>query len=230
MRNTTANVNAIKKVAHALGGLNDEVVYVGGAVISLYIDDPAAEDARPTKDVDIALNIASLRALEALRIDLTKRGFKQTAEDGVMCRFRFDDVKVDVMGTKEVGWAPANEWFAPGLARAKNVEMDGTTIRIMPLAFFLASKFSAFHSRSGKDVRTSSDLEDITYLLDNTTKLVDIILSSPQEVRSFLQKEFAEMKKSDLLKEGILGNLSYQTRNERFKMILETIDSICKES
>jgi predicted nucleotidyltransferase len=230
MRNTTANVNAIKKVAHALGDLNGEVVYVGGAVISLYIDDPAAEDVRPTKDVDIALNIASLRALEALRIDLTNKDFKQTAEDGVMCRFRFDDVKVDVMGTKEVGWAPANEWFAPGLARAEEVVIDGTKIRILPLAFFLASKFSAFHSRSGKDVRTSSDLEDITYLLDNTTKLVDIILSSPEVVRSFLQKEFTEIKNGDSLKEGILGNLSYQTRNERFKMIVEKFNSICKET
>ena len=230
MRNTTANVNAIKKVAHALGDLNGEVVYVGGAVISLYIDDPAAEDVRPTKDVDIALNIASLRALEALRIDLTNKDFKQTAEDGVMCRFRFDDVKVDVMGTKEVGWAPANEWFAPGLARAEEVVIDGTKIRILPLAFFLASKFSAFHSRSGEDVRTSSDLEDITYLLDNTTKLVDIILSSPEVGRAFLQKEFTEIKNGDSLKEGILGNLSYQTRNERFKMIVEKFNSICKET
>ena len=129
-----------------------------------------------------------------------------------------------------MGWAPANEWFAPGLARAEEVVIDGTKIRILPLAFFLASKFSAFHSRSGEDVRTSSDLEDITYLLDNTTKLVDIILSSPEVVRSFLQKEFTEIKNGDSLKEGILGNLSYQTRNERFKMIVEKFNSICKET
>ncbi len=230
MKNTTANLNAITKVAHALGDLNERVVYVGGAVISLYVDDPAAEDVRPTKDVDITLHIASLRELEALRIDLSKKGFIQTVEDGVMCRFRFDDVKVDVMGTKEVGWAPANEWFAPGLALAEEVLIDGTTIRVLSLSFFLASKFSAFHSRSGKDVRTSSDLEDITYLLDNTTKLVEIILSSPEDVRLFLQKEFTEIKNSDSLKEGILGNLSYQTRNERFKMITEKFDSICKKA
>ena len=68
------------------------------------------------------------------------------------------------MGTKEVGWAPANEWFAPGFAHAEKASLERTTIRILPLSFFLASKFSAFHSRSGKDVRTSQDLEDITYL------------------------------------------------------------------
>ncbi len=74
------------------------------------------------------------------------------------------------------------------------------------------------------------DLEDITYLLDNTTKPVDIILGSPEDVRSFLQKEFTEIKRSDLLKEGIHGNLSYQTRNERFKIIVEQFDLLCKES
>jgi len=189
MKNATANLGAIKKVAYALGGLNERVVYVGGAVMSLYVDDPAAADVRPTKDVDITLNIASLHELEALRIDLTKKGFIQTSEEGVMCRFRFDDVLVDVMGTKEVGWAPANEWFAPGFAHAAKVSLERTTIRILPLSFFLASKFSAFHSRSGKDVRTSQDLEDITYLLDNITTLVEIVLNSPKDVRLFLQKE-----------------------------------------
>ena len=115
MKNSAANLLAIKKVAHALGGLNERAVYVGGAVISLYIDDPAAGDVRATKDVDITLNIASLHELEALRIDLIKKGFIQTSEEGVMCRFRFDDVIVDVMGTKEVGWHPLMNGLLPDL-------------------------------------------------------------------------------------------------------------------
>ena len=150
MKNSTTNLHAIKKVAHALGGLNERVVYVGGAVISLYIDDPAAGDVRPTKDIDITLNIASLHELESLRMDLTQKGFIQTAEEGVICRFRFDDVLVDVMGTKEVGWALANEWFAPGLAHAEKVSIDGTMIRILPLSYFLASKLSEFPFRRGR--------------------------------------------------------------------------------
>lgn len=60
LKNTQINRLATKKVATALGELNEQVVYVGGAVVSLYIDDPAAEDVRPTKDVDISLEIVSL--------------------------------------------------------------------------------------------------------------------------------------------------------------------------
>ena len=44
LKNTLINRLATKKVALALGELNDKVVYVGGAMVSLYIDDRAAED------------------------------------------------------------------------------------------------------------------------------------------------------------------------------------------
>jgi hypothetical protein len=60
MKNTTINLGAIKKVALALNELNEKVVYVGGAVVSLYINDVAAADVRPTKDVDISMEIVSI--------------------------------------------------------------------------------------------------------------------------------------------------------------------------
>ena len=44
LKNTTLNRKATIKVAKALGELNRKVVFVGGAMVSLYIDDPAAED------------------------------------------------------------------------------------------------------------------------------------------------------------------------------------------
>jgi len=60
MINTQINRKVIHTISHGLGELNDKVVYVGGAVVSLYIDDKAAEDIRPTKDIDISLEIASI--------------------------------------------------------------------------------------------------------------------------------------------------------------------------
>ncbi|WP_416443431.1 hypothetical protein ACH3O9_00875 [Leeuwenhoekiella sp. A16] len=88
LKNTKINLEATKQVAVALGILNKNVVYVGGAMVSLYIDDPAAEDVRPTKDIDITLEIANVKELEELRVDLEERGFIQSAEDDVICRFR----------------------------------------------------------------------------------------------------------------------------------------------
>lgn len=70
MKNRDINKDTIKTIASALGELNNEVVFVGGAIIVLYIDNPAAEDVRATKDIDIIFKIASLSKLEALQGNL----------------------------------------------------------------------------------------------------------------------------------------------------------------
>lgn len=49
MKNTLINRAITLKIAHALRELNERVVFVGGAVVCLYIDDPAADDVRPTQ-------------------------------------------------------------------------------------------------------------------------------------------------------------------------------------
>ena len=89
MKNATINRGVIKIIARALGELNEQVIYVGGATVGLYINDPAADDVRPTKDVDISLSIATIAELEKIREELTRRKFIQTAEDDVICRFRY---------------------------------------------------------------------------------------------------------------------------------------------
>lgn len=82
--------------------------------MGLYINDPSADDVRPTKDVDISLSVATIGGLEQIRSALIEKVFIQIAEDDVICRFRYEDVKVNVMNTKAIGWAPANPWFASG--------------------------------------------------------------------------------------------------------------------
>jgi hypothetical protein len=67
LKNTQINTLATLKISRALGDLNEEVVYVGGAMVSLYIDDPAANDVRPTKDIDLTFEITTAGELESLR-------------------------------------------------------------------------------------------------------------------------------------------------------------------
>ncbi|WP_353088543.1 hypothetical protein [Flavobacterium sp.] len=80
MKNTQINYIIIERVANALGELNEKIIYVGGATVSLYINDPAAEDVRPTKDIDISINVASFVELENIREQLSVKGFKQAAD------------------------------------------------------------------------------------------------------------------------------------------------------
>lgn len=227
MKNTTINLGVIRRIARALGSLNEKVVYVGGAVVSLYINDPAADDVRPTKDIDIFLQIASLGELESLRQQLLDKGFKQTSEDDVICRFRYDDIKVDVMATRSIGWAPANPWFDPGFAHLETREMEEITIRLLPLSYFVATKYSAFKNRGSKDPRTSHDFEDITYMLDNRTDLTREILAAPEDVLAYLRGAFNEILTDPVMQEALLANLYYETQSERFKMIVEKLRQIC---
>jgi predicted nucleotidyltransferase len=226
MKNVAINIGVIKKIALALGELNEQVVYVGGATVGLYINDPAADDVRPTKDVDISLSLATLVELEQVREKLIAKGFIQTAEDQVICRFRYQDVKVDVMNTKAIAWAPANPWFAPGFAFKENVEIDGQTIKILPLPYFLATKFSAFNSRGNNEPRTSHDFEDIVYIIDNRTDLIEQILKANNDVKPFLKSEFESILNDKVKQEAVLANLFYESRDERFAMISEKLHQI----
>jgi predicted nucleotidyltransferase len=226
VKNTTLNREVIRKIAFALGAMNEQVVYVGGATVSLYINDPAADDVRPTKDVDISLAIASLGELEAIREELSRKGFKQSPEDDVFCRFRYEDIKVDVMSTKAVGWAPTNPWFAPGFEQKETIEIEDQKIQILPLPYFLASKFSAFNDRGAKDPRTSHDFEDIVYVLDNRTDIIGQLAKVPDNVRPYLTDQLQRILDDRVMQEAILGNLSYETREERYQRIIECIKQI----
>lgn len=227
MKNTSINREATKRVALALGDLNEKVVFVGGAMISLYIDDPAAEDVRPTKDIDLTFRIVSTGELEELREALTGRGFSQSSEDGVICRFRLGDIKVDVMSTKEVGWAPANPWFEPGFEKAIPVQIEEQIIRILPFTYFLATKFSAFSARGGRDPRMSHDFEDIVYLLNYTSNFKEEVQNSPDmDVKQYLSESFNQILRENRLQEAVIGNLYFENQEARYQRIIKELKAI----
>lgn len=226
MKNTIINRKIIQRVAQALGELNNEVIYVGGATVSLYVNDPAADDVRPTKDIDISIKMASLSHLEEIREKLVAKGFKQTADLDVVCRFKLDDILVDVMGTKPVGWAPANPWFEAGFENREQIDIDGQIINIMPLPYFLASKFVAHSDRGGNDPRMSHDFEDIIYILDNRTDWHEIVKNADKVVNAYLLEQFQNILESRGMQEAILGNLYYETQEVRYNMVIEKIKSL----
>ena len=75
LKNTLMNRAIVLKIANALGELNERIVFVGGAVVSLYVDDPAADDVRPTQDIDFTIDIAHFAELESIRERLINKGF-----------------------------------------------------------------------------------------------------------------------------------------------------------
>lgn len=226
MKNNTINRGVIKKIALALGELNSSVVYVGGATVGLYINDPAADDVRPTMDIDISLSLVSLTELENIRNNLINKGFKQSHEDNVICRFRYEDVIVDFMNTTPLGWAPGNRWFGSGFLNKELIKIEDQNIFVLPLPYFIASKIDAYYDRGANEPRMSSDFEDIIYIIDNNTNFVNEIMSAEKDVQYFIQNELKTFLEDKSKQEAVLGNLFYQTREERYKLFIDKIKAI----
>ena len=65
----------VRIVADRLGDLREEVAFLGGSTIGLLITDPAAAAVRPTKDVDVIVEVASWGEYAPLQEHLRRKGF-----------------------------------------------------------------------------------------------------------------------------------------------------------
>jgi hypothetical protein len=133
------------------------------------------------------------------------------------------------MSSKEVGWAPSNPWFAPGYDQRVKVKIGDQLIQLLPLPYYIASKYAAHIGRGGKDPRTSHDFEDIVYVIDNLTDIVEQIDKAPVDVKSYLKEQFELILSDNVMQEAILGNLSYDTREVRYGRIIQCIEKIINQ-
>ena len=95
LKNQTINLKVIEKVALALGEINDEVIYVGGAVVSLYVTDKGAEQPRPTKDIDISVQVSTYAQMDQLREKLARKNIHPAPTETIMYRYKYEDILID---------------------------------------------------------------------------------------------------------------------------------------
>jgi len=99
VKNKTINIGSVAEVAKGLKELNDTVVFVGGSIISLYADDPAADVIRPTTDIDITVRILNYAAWAKMQNRLTELGFHPDPQGHALCSYTFKGIPVDIMST-----------------------------------------------------------------------------------------------------------------------------------
>lgn len=187
------NVVRIKAVNTALKELRQQVVFVGGATISLYADRPVFE-IRPTDDIDVIVEILNYKQRQRLEERLLEIGFSNDIESGVICRFKIEGIIVDIMPTDDPSIGFRNKWYPKGYEYAEDYVLDdGQVIRILTAPYFLATKLEAFKRRGGGDGRLSHDFEDIIFILENRTKLWEELEGCDKEVKDYLQSEFSAL-------------------------------------
>lgn len=225
MENKVINIATVAEIAVALQELKDKMVFIGGAIVSVYTDDPSADEIRPTADVDLTVQLLNYTDWIILNERLKELGFNPDPFAKDICSFNYKNIAVDIMPSEDGPIGPANKWYKIGFDNLQSVLVEGETIRILSAPCFLATKFEAFNDRGG-DYRTSHDFEDIVYVLDNRTTIVEEIKSETQEIRDFLKEQFTKVYNSSNFEEILTSHVHPLVFQERFPMIKEKIEHI----
>lgn len=116
-----------------------------------------------------------------------------------------------------------------GIQHAFVYDLDGFSIRLLPLPYYMAAKFDAFYDRGGKDPRTSHDFEDIVYLLNHISNIHEQIFHSERTVMDYLKEIFEKIRNDELMQEAIIANLYNDYDAERFKRIMEIMEKTSQD-
>lgn len=223
------NSNRIRAVFTSLGELGSEVVFVGGATVALYADRPAGE-VRPTDDVDVLVELLHYSNYSELEERLRSKGFINETESGVICRYQIQGIIVDIMPTEEKVLGFSNKWYKDGFSQSVYVELDSAIqVRIFTAPYFLASKLEAFKNRGGKDGRSSTDFEDIVYLLNNREVIWQEIRESEEKVQQYIKETFKALLEIGYLEEWVSCHLDYNEQR-RLIRIMGELESLCGKS
>jgi hypothetical protein len=208
------SIQLLDAAAAALGPLLDDVVFLGGASIVLWITDPGAPPPRPTKDVDVVVEVTTRADLEDFERRLSARGFREDMDSRVICRWRHPDgpadepLILDAMPAEARLLGFENRWQAKAVPHAQLIELpSGAMIRAIPPPYLVATKLEAFRRRGAGDHLGSRDLEDVVTLVDGRDELVAEIATSSTDVRRYVCDEIGMLLDESRFVDAILGFL-----------------------
>lgn len=212
------NLRMLELAAKHLADLHDDVVFVGGATVELWITDEAAPEFRPTDDIDVIVEITTRQDYYRLEERLRKIGFHNDYESGVICRFKQpeSELVLDVMPTEASILGFENRWQAEAFAHALEVSLPGgRAIRAIPPPFLLATKLEAFRARGKFDFYGSRDFGDVVTLIDGREELTREVTEAPAALRDYVAEQLGELCKHQNFDQGLEGALpsSPETRD-----------------
>ncbi len=221
------NIVRMKAVATILSDFKEEIVFVGGATVSLYASRPDLTTIRVTDDVDVVVELISTGEFYRLQEKLLSLGFQHDRNAPILSRYLFQGLKVDFMPTDPTILGFTNRWYQEGIRQKIKVNLDATTSAyIFSAPYFLASKMEAFLGRGNGDLFASHDLEDIIYLLDHRPTIQEEIMISPKTVKTYLLEQFNKLGKHTLFEEALLGHVEQQDSMQRAKRIIALLKEL----
>ncbi len=205
-----ANLALLRLTVARLGDLNDELVFVGGCATGLLITATRAQAIRVTTDVDVVVQVATIRDYYAVEARLEGSGFvRDTSPDAPICRWQAPGLQLDVMPSEPHLLGFSNRWYPLAVATAQPYPVArDATIQLITAPLFIATKLEAFKDRGRSDHLASHDLEDIVTVVDGRLELVDEVRAAPETVREYLRAKFAALMAIDAFVTAVPGHLA----------------------
>ena len=231
------NLAILELVAHALGPVCDDVVFVGGCATGLLLTQARPDRIRITEDVDIVAQALTVHDYHAIEARVRAQGFSNDMRpDAPICRWVYKNVTLDVMPTVKDILGFANRWYPLAIATAQLVTLpSGQSIKLISAPVFIATKLEAFKDR-GKDASGqpdflgSHDMEDIITVTDRRPELIDECRAMPAELRDYLAQEFSALFANADFETTIAGHLpgdaASQTRLGKLKTTLRSFTNL----
>jgi len=204
------NLDLLESAAEKLRPLLPEIVFVGGCATGLLITDPGAAPVRRTYDVDVISEIVSYADYAAFSERLRALGFTEDSrEDAPLCRWQHGELVLDVMPLDASILGFSNRWYADALRTAVEVELpSGLRLKSITAPYFLGTKIEAFRGRGHEDYFASHDLEDFITVIDGRPSLLQEVLDSSPELRTFLAEAVRGLLESWRFLDALPGHLS----------------------
>ena len=231
------NLAILELVAHALGPVCDDVVFVGGCATGLLLTQARPDRIRITEDVDIVAQALTVHDYHAIEARVRAQGFgNDMRPDAPICRWVYKNVTLDVMPTVKDILGFANRWYPLAIDTAQLVTLpSGQSIKLISAPVFIATKLEAFKDR-GKDASGqpdflgSHDMEDIITVTDRRPELIDECRAMPAELRDYLAQEFSALFANADFETTIAGHLpgdaASQTRLGKLKTNLRSFTGL----
>ena len=161
---------------------------------SLLVTDEGAGLPRTTLDVDAIAEISSYAEYTAFGERLRALGFSEdTSEDAPLCRWVHSGTILDVMPLDEKILGFSNRWYPAAMEAATSHQLlRDLEIRVVTAPYFLRRKSRRSKVAARGDFLASHDLEDLIFVIDGRSTIVEEIRAETPLLREYLPTEITD--------------------------------------
>ena len=168
------------------------------------------------------MDVTSYAKYAALSERLRALGLAEdTAPGAPLCRWRRDQLIVDVMPVDEHVLGFSNRWYPAAIETSQTLRIAGHEVRVVTPALFIATKLDAFHGRGGGDIVASHDLEDIIAVVDGRPEIVSEVAAASADVRDYIGREIRALLGNPDFVEALGGFLLPDAASQGRRSLLE---------